>query len=70
MKRTIERTVLTGLLAVMAASTAHMAYADYCDIEDCSSVPTDMTIDVPEPTVLALVSLGLAGIGFSRRKKK
>lgn len=28
------------------------------------------SIDVPEPSALALLGLGLAGIGFSRKKKK
>ena len=29
-----------------------------------------LTTDVPEPTILALLSLGLVGLGFSSRKKK
>jgi len=33
------------------------------------SVPPPPTHDVPEPSIFALLGLGLAGIGFVRRKK-
>jgi len=39
-------------------------------LPECSSGPGPGPVPVPEPTTLGLLSLGLAGLGFTRRRMK
>jgi len=55
-----------GLSSIFAAgSTLEIAYGG----QNASQFYVS-AIDVPEPTIVALLGLGLAGIGFARRMKK
>jgi hypothetical protein len=64
-----------GLLAVglLAGQSASAAFDNFLIIECQNSggtwTATGCVYDVPEPGTLALLGLGLAGMGLSRRRK-
>ena len=59
-------TSFTGLAP--ATGTLHLMYWDTMFSDNSESVR--VSIQVPEPSALTLLSLALAGIGFARRRKR
>jgi len=51
-------------------SSARFYEVDHLQISTQAPIPVPAPISVPEPGTLALLGIGLAGIGLTRRRKK
>ncbi|MGB5442729.1 MAG: PEP-CTERM sorting domain-containing protein [Gammaproteobacteria bacterium] len=78
MKQQVEKICLAGMLVAVTMMASIGAQAEpmcgpgeYWDGDYCIADQGPMEpVSAPEPTTLALLSLGLVGLGITRRKKR